>query len=133
MTREETASAIKVMQAYVDGKEIEYRATYGYEPRWDITFEAPWNWADNEYRIKEKSKSFEWRGKNIQWVKIKGPGIRDQICKVVAIDEKGVNPGLVFVEYYNVEGVEFGFIRFCELIEYNSEWSEDNTTWRKFE
>jgi len=50
MTREQTIEAIKVMQAYVDGREVEYscRGHSIWEPN-----EAPcWSWSGCDYRIK---------------------------------------------------------------------------------
>lgn len=54
MTREETAECIKVMQAYLDGKQIEFKDCMG---RWCEVNNPLWNW-DNErdYRIKPEPK-----------------------------------------------------------------------------
>ena len=49
MTKEQTAECIKVMQAYVDGKQIEYSAGGKFEPINDPN----WNWWENDYRIKQ--------------------------------------------------------------------------------
>ena len=54
MNREETRKAIEVMQAYVDGEEIEYRA----DERWYSTSSPVFNWEDSDYRIKHKPR--EW-------------------------------------------------------------------------
>lgn len=47
-TREETKRMIEVMQAYVDGAEIEYRDSDG--GNWDRT-QPCWIWSDYNYRI----------------------------------------------------------------------------------
>jgi len=50
MTKEQTIEAIKVMQAFVDGKEVEWRD--GKFEGWETIISPKWNWHDNEYRIK---------------------------------------------------------------------------------
>lgn len=61
MNKEETKEAIKVMQAFVDGKEIEFKSkmyqsewenqlSTGFSRAWDIV----WAWDIFEYRIKSK-------------------------------------------------------------------------------
>jgi hypothetical protein len=48
MNIEQTKEAIKVMQAFVDGKEVEVQLPAG---NWE-TMAPNWNWRDTEYRIK---------------------------------------------------------------------------------
>lgn len=50
MTKEQTIEAIRVMQAFVDGKEVEWN--YRGIERWETIISPKWNWIDNEYRIK---------------------------------------------------------------------------------
>ena len=52
MNIEETKAAIKVMQAYVDGKPIEHKAISGSGIYYN-TLPACWNWSDFTYRIAE--------------------------------------------------------------------------------
>lgn len=52
MTREETVERIKVMQAFVDGKQIEYRDSIG---EWRETNSPVWS-PDTKYRIKPEPK-----------------------------------------------------------------------------
>lgn len=54
MTIEETKKAIEVMQAYVDGKEIEVKS-FGSAPFKEIP-NPVWDWYRNEYRVKPESK-----------------------------------------------------------------------------
>jgi len=49
MTKEQTIEAIRVMQAFVDGKEVRYKAPNN---EWLPTNNPAWNWFDCEYRIK---------------------------------------------------------------------------------
>ena len=52
MTREETKKCIEVMQAYVDGKEIEVKNPDNEKDNWQITRNPVWSWARLNYRIK---------------------------------------------------------------------------------
>ena len=59
MNREETAEAIKVMQASVDGAWIEYTEKGGRAPiEWHYTDIPAWHWMTEEYRIKPKPREF---------------------------------------------------------------------------
>ena len=49
MTHEQTIEAIRVMQAFVDGKEVEYKR---HDEVWMLTTLPLWNWNSIEYRIK---------------------------------------------------------------------------------
>lgn len=51
MTIEQTKAAIAVMQAYVDGKEIEFRMLDSSE-KWRVTAFPIWDWGNYEYRVK---------------------------------------------------------------------------------
>ena len=54
MNREETKKAIEIMQAYVDGRDVEYRYDGG---SWELTSREPrWLFALSEYRIKSEPK-----------------------------------------------------------------------------
>jgi hypothetical protein len=48
MTREQTIEAIRIMQSWVDGKELEVREV----DEWRRTFIPLWQWHTNDYRIK---------------------------------------------------------------------------------
>lgn len=54
MDKEQTKACIEVMQAYVDGKEIQLRANPHNE--WLLTNSPLWDWAAWEYRIKPAPK-----------------------------------------------------------------------------
>ena len=60
MTKEKTKEAIKVMQAYVDGAEIELRSKYNPEDTWE-TEEPNWTWSKFDYRIKSAPKLRPWK------------------------------------------------------------------------
>jgi len=60
MTREETIEAIKVMQAYVDGKEIEHRIMHTNNSEWCPIKEPEWVHDLCEYRIKPGQDMVPW-------------------------------------------------------------------------
>lgn len=54
MDRKETAERIEIMQAFVDGKQIEFKDSMG---RWCEAKNPLWNWdSKREYRIKREPK-----------------------------------------------------------------------------
>ena len=57
MTPEQTIEAIRIMQAYVDGKEVEYEHPDGI---WMLTTTPCWNWNSGEYRIKPTTVLRPW-------------------------------------------------------------------------
>lgn len=59
MNREETKEAIKVMQHYADGGEVEASGGDGWH-RFISPGAPSWNWVDFEYRIKEEPMSIDW-------------------------------------------------------------------------
>ena len=48
MNIEETKEAIRIMQAFVDGKEVEH----WYNGKWVKIYVPRWDWDDTDYRIK---------------------------------------------------------------------------------
>jgi hypothetical protein len=48
MNIEQTKEAIRVMQAFVDGKDVQSM----YEGKWSLVHVPRWNWDDTQYRIK---------------------------------------------------------------------------------
>jgi hypothetical protein len=58
MTKDETREAIKVMQAYVDGSEIEIKGDYDGDDAWECGEEPEWDFISNNYRIKPEPR--EW-------------------------------------------------------------------------
>ena len=78
MTREETKKCIKVMQAYVDGKEIEVINPDNEKDNWQITRNPVWSWARVNYRIKPQQISIpateeelEIIGRGVLWCRNK--------------------------------------------------------------
>ena len=56
MNIEQTKEAIRVMQAFVDGKEVELRVG----DEWKRTFIPLWQWHTDDYRIKPTAKLRPW-------------------------------------------------------------------------
>lgn len=59
MNREETIKAIEVMQAYVDGAEIEAIDRY-IQGGWRPAERHAWAWNDIEYRVKQTADFIDW-------------------------------------------------------------------------
>ena len=57
MTREQTIEAIRIMQAYVDGKEVEFKWM---SKDWNSTDKPEWNWSAYDYRIKPTETLRPW-------------------------------------------------------------------------
>jgi hypothetical protein len=70
MTREETIEAIRVMQAFVDGKEVEFKNRHQLTnglPLWVPASNPVWNWIDDikSFRIKPTAKLRPWTANEI--------------------------------------------------------------------
>ena len=57
MTREQTIEAIRIMQAYVDGKEVQYEVP---NKEWITTDQPAWNFISYNYRIKPTATLRPW-------------------------------------------------------------------------
>ena len=71
MTREQTIEAIRVMQAYVDGKEVEYQIRGGH---WVAAMPPNWNWPNTQYRIKPTPILRPWTSDEVPlgaWMRFK--------------------------------------------------------------
>ena len=70
MNIEETKEAIKVMQAFVDGKEVEHR----YNGMWVKIYVPRWDWDNTEYRIKPTATLRPWTANEVPlgaWIRRK--------------------------------------------------------------
>jgi hypothetical protein len=96
MNKEETKEAIKVMQAFVDGKEMEcYSPTY---LMWKAVPTPSWNFDAFSYRIKPTAILRPWTADEVPlgaWVRMKNLNMtRSMIVSVAAF-----NLGIAFKEY----------------------------------
>jgi hypothetical protein len=57
MNIEETKECIRVMQAFVDGKDLEVLGPVG---KWEPVHFPRWGWDDTQYRIKPTAKLRPW-------------------------------------------------------------------------
>ena len=72
MNREQTIKAIKVMQAFVDGKEVECADVRNLQ--WGTTSNPAWNWYESTYRIKPTAKLRPWTADEVPlgaWIRFK--------------------------------------------------------------
>lgn len=124
MTREETKKRIKVMQAFVDGKDVEVLNT----DKWELVSNPSWSPA-TKYRIKPESKyrPFESAQECIEemrkhepfgWVKSK-PGVGDYCSTITDIRYGSAfnfiklrgslkDTNIVFENYTFLDGSPFG-------------------------
>lgn len=69
MDRKETAERIKIMQAFVDGKQIEFKDCMG---RWCEAKNPLWNWdSEGKYRIKPEPKYHPFLNAEECWQEMK--------------------------------------------------------------
>ena len=79
MTREQTRNAIRVMQAYVDGKEVQVRSRKwnpreSLKPDWVDEELSCWNFEDFDYRIKPTATLRPWTADEVPlgaWMRFK--------------------------------------------------------------
>jgi hypothetical protein len=72
MTKEQTIEAIKVMQAFVDGKELE--GMYDDDGKWASVTVPRWGWDDTQYRIKPTPTFRPWTADEVPlgaWMRMK--------------------------------------------------------------
>lgn len=71
MNREQTIEAIRVMQAFADGKEVEFKWM---SKDWNSTDKPEWNWSAYDYRIKPTAKLRPWTADEVPlgaWIRYK--------------------------------------------------------------
>jgi hypothetical protein len=69
MNKEQTIEAIRIMQAFVDGKEVESM----YDGKWASITKPRWNWDDTLYRIKPTPVLRPWTADEVPldcWLRI---------------------------------------------------------------
>ena len=71
MNIEQTKEAIRIMQAYVDGKEVQYEVP---NKEWITTDQPAWNFISYNYRIKPTAKLRPWTADEVPlgaWIRFK--------------------------------------------------------------
>jgi hypothetical protein len=103
MNREQTIEAIKVMQAFVDGKTIECNWSFNFgSSGWSELIEPVWNFDRFKYRIKPTAKLRPWTADEVPlgaWVRSK---MHSWKCIIIEVDKRGrigVNGGNIPLDY----------------------------------
>ena len=94
MTKEQTIEAIRIMQAFVDGKEMEVREV----DEWRRTFIPLWQWHTNDYRIKPTATLRPWTPDEVPlgaWTRLKNLNM----TRSVIVSVSAFNLGIAFKEY----------------------------------
>lgn len=74
-----TAEKIEVMQAYLDGKQIQIKVGDGWK---DIYYEPEWDWGIHDYRIKPEAKVRPYTfDELVEAIKVHGVMVRSAINK----------------------------------------------------
>jgi hypothetical protein len=93
MNIEQTKEAIKVMQAFVDGKEVEH----WYYEMWVKIHVPRWDWGNTEYRIKPTPTFRPWTADEVPlgvWMRLKNLNeTRSMIVSVAALNLETVFKG----------------------------------------
>jgi len=104
MTREQTIEAIRVMQAYVDGKDVECK----YMDGWERIDPAHWNWNKFDYRIKPTPVLRPWTADEVPlgaWLRSKEGGWKALIFEVRRDGQMEIN---------NSSITPYSALRYCE-------------------
>jgi len=99
MTREQTKEAIRVMQAYVDGKEVESKHITSHN--WVLDKTPRWNWDNFDYRIKPTPVLRPWTADEVPlgaWIKSKHDHWKSLILEVDKLGKICVYGGTIFRE-----------------------------------
>ena len=93
-----TEEMIAVMQAYVDGKEIEYESY----SKWEKVTEPAWNWGGNDYRVKPEPEYIPFTFEDAEFL----------MGKVVKHKHKHMMLNISTVTDTHVDG--YSFVRFLD-------------------
>jgi len=87
MNIEQTKEAIRIMQAYVDGKEVQYEVP---NKEWITTDQPAWNFISYNYRIKPTATLRPWTADDVPlgaWIRLKNTNVtRSMIVSVAALN-----------------------------------------------
>jgi hypothetical protein len=96
MNKEQTIEAIRIMQASVDGKEIE--SLCDDEVIWQRVVNPMWSWNTRQYRIKPTPVLRPWTADEVPlgaWVRMKNLNM----TRSVIVSVSAFNLGIAFKEY----------------------------------
>lgn len=60
MDKETTKEMVEIMDAYIEGHDIQYKDVNDDEAKWQDVSEPNWMWGKFEYRIKPKKKKYKY-------------------------------------------------------------------------
>lgn len=103
MTRQETIEAIKVMQAYLDGKEVECKYPYG----WDKIDQPTWGWQRTSYRIKPTSTFRPWTADEVPlgaWMRAKDPNYGNRRSLMCGTYDEGTRSTWLSTSEHSTDG-----------------------------
>ena len=87
-----TEEQIEVMQAFVDGKQIQFKDEFSID--WiDLHSTPSWNWVDKEYRVKPESKYIPYKDTN---------EMIDDYCKRFGVERKEYEEPVIWVKICEV-------------------------------
>lgn len=125
MTREETKEAIRIMQAYVDGKQIQVRNGMG----WRNCLEPTWAWYGTTFRIapdQEEPKEKHYRPYTMEEF-VQEMHKHDGFIKARAFDKYGVSVIFIGRDFIRITiGHSIENHSYRELSNYFV-WSDDGT------
>jgi hypothetical protein len=109
MTREKAREAAAVMQAYVDGEEVQYSPKRGKGSSfWTTTDKPLWNWEHYDYRIKPAKTLRPWTADEVPlgaWLRSKEGGWKALIFEVRRDGQMEIN---------NSSITPYSALRYCE-------------------
>ena len=119
MTKEETRKAVKVMEAYANGKKIQYLDNNN---KWIDIHNPSFDWYDYAYRIKPEPKYRPFKNQeecwnemhkhlDFGWLREKESGYLFNTIAVfdsIRIKENAYNYSLVFKRFEFLDGAPFG-------------------------
>ena len=101
MTREQTKEAIRIMQAFVDGKEVDVRRLLDGSV-WMPAGAPCWDWLNGNYRIKPTATLRPWTADEVPlgaWIRSK---VHSWKCLIIEVDSQGrigVHGGNIPLDY----------------------------------
>ncbi len=131
MTREETKTAIKIMQHYAEGGEIEYRHNDPLHSQWEVLYVPNWDWLDCEYRIKPDKKKRLIHVEELPFPCL----VKLHNCDTVRLSEICFHDGL---QYISIAGNSGGPESIDSLAKRKAQWAApcarlQDAVWHSFE
>ena len=104
MTPEQTIEAIRIMQAFVDGKEVEYQISNGH---WVTAMTPSWNWPYTQFRIKPTAKLRPWTADEVPlgaWMRAKDPNYGNRRSLMCGTYDEGTRSTWLSTSEHSTDG-----------------------------